>query len=72
MTLNYPNAEIFIAGDLNARTKDFYDYIPDDPPCGMGIIIHPLLDSVRWCKPIKHRHAPTHIHTEDSPALFDG
>jgi len=30
ITQNHPNAEIFIAGDLNARTKDFYDYIPDD------------------------------------------
>lgn len=26
----YPNAEIIVAGDLNARTKDFLDYIPYD------------------------------------------
>ena len=26
----YPNAEIILAGDLNARTKDFLDYIPYD------------------------------------------
>ena len=26
----YPNAEIIIAGDLNSRTKDFPDFIPDD------------------------------------------
>lgn len=26
----YPNADIIIAGDLNARTKDFLDYIPHD------------------------------------------
>ena len=26
----YPNAEIIIAGDLNSRTKDFQDFIPDD------------------------------------------
>lgn len=26
----YPNAEIILAGDLNARTKDFLDYIPQD------------------------------------------
>ena len=27
---SYPNAEIILAGDLNARTKDFLDYIPYD------------------------------------------
>ena len=26
----YPDAEIILAGDLNARTKDFLDYIPHD------------------------------------------
>ena len=26
----YPDAYLFIAGDLNARVKDFIDYIPDD------------------------------------------
>ena len=26
----YPNAKIIIAGDLNSRTKDFQDFIPDD------------------------------------------
>ena len=41
-------------------------------PCGVGTIIHPLLETVMWCKPIKHRHALTHIHTAYSPALFDG
>ena len=26
----YPEAEIFLAGDLNAKTKEFLDYIPND------------------------------------------
>ena len=26
----YPNCALFIAGDLNARCKEFLDYIPDD------------------------------------------
>ena len=26
----YPGALCLLAGDLNARTKDFLDYIPDD------------------------------------------
>ena len=26
----YPNAEILTAGDLNSRTKDFQDFIPED------------------------------------------
>ena len=30
MTSEYSNAEVLIAGDLNARTKDFLDFIPDD------------------------------------------
>lgn len=28
--MDYPNASCLLAGDLNARTKDFLDYIPDD------------------------------------------
>ena len=30
VTSEYSNAEVLIAGDLNARTKDFLDFIPDD------------------------------------------
>ena len=30
VTSEYRNAEVLIAGDLNARIKDFLDFIPDD------------------------------------------
>ena len=30
MTAEYENADLVLAGDLNARTKDFLDYIIDD------------------------------------------
>ena len=28
--IGYPNCSFFLAGDLNARTKDFKDFIPRD------------------------------------------
>ena len=30
ITRDYPNSHLFLGGDLNARTKDFLDYIPSD------------------------------------------
>ena len=30
VTSDYPNTDILIAGDLNARTKDFLDFIEED------------------------------------------
>ena len=26
----YPEANLFLAGDLNSRIKDSFDYVPDD------------------------------------------
>lgn len=30
VTLDYPNAEVLLTGDLNARTKDFNEFIDQD------------------------------------------
>ena len=30
VVLEYPNAEIFLAGDLNSRINSFRDFIPSD------------------------------------------
>jgi len=37
---------------------------------GGGDKIHPLLESVEWCKPIGHQHTLTHIHTTYSPRHY--